>query len=233
MAITTEQRDETFYWDHYNDTTVGRYLFRREYAFINHYLRDVPRSSSLLEIGCGSGRLTLPLHQAGFQVVGLDRNPVALAAFKRRSGAVSLVMGDAAQLPFASNSFHCILAIQCFHYFTDPGGFLQQCYRALRNDGLLIFQSLNASSYKSAVKRLFSITEGIGPAGNLSCREVLDMTIGCGFGIQGISGYNWAPFTRNSDNALVGAAAVAEQLLRLDRYPDRSPWVLIAAKKRS
>ncbi len=43
----------------------------------------------------------------------------------------------------------------------------------------------------------------------------------------------WIPFPRTSDNRLVSVAAWVEQKLRLDRYYSISPWILVAARKRS
>jgi SAM-dependent methyltransferase len=40
----------------------------------------------LLELGCGTGRISLPLAQAGHTVVGLDRDPGMLALLKEQAG---------------------------------------------------------------------------------------------------------------------------------------------------
>ncbi len=40
----------------------------------------------LLELGCGTGRLSLPLAEAGHTVVGLDRDPGMLALLKEQAG---------------------------------------------------------------------------------------------------------------------------------------------------
>jgi SAM-dependent methyltransferase len=40
----------------------------------------------LLDVGCGTGRVALELARAGYDVVGLDRDPVLLAALRERAG---------------------------------------------------------------------------------------------------------------------------------------------------
>jgi SAM-dependent methyltransferase len=59
----------------------------------------------VLELGCGTGRLTFPLGRAGVRVVGVDRSAAMLARARqrlrraRRTG-VQLVRADIRQLPF-------------------------------------------------------------------------------------------------------------------------------------
>jgi SAM-dependent methyltransferase len=48
--------------------------------------------SPLLELGCGSGRLTQPLTQAGFQVTGLDHDRHMLLFLKRTASAAGWVI---------------------------------------------------------------------------------------------------------------------------------------------
>jgi SAM-dependent methyltransferase len=222
----------SFFWDRYRDTTVGRYLTQRELAFIRHSLGTATQPRRLLDIACGSGRITSRLHDAGLNVVGVDYDTVALDAFRQRSKAVPLVMGDGQRLPFAAGSFDCVVAVQCFIYF-DPCRFLHECNRVLCDGGLLIFQSLNRRNYKRALKRLLGRDERYGLSDNLSFHEVLQTIADHSFEIHRISGYNWVPFDRYSNTALVGVAAQLEQILRLDRLYSLSPWTLIAARKRS
>jgi hypothetical protein len=63
------------------------------------------------------------------------------------------------------------------------------------------------------------------------CNDVLRTAADHGFKIQAVSGYNWLPFSRLSDSALVIPAARIERALRLDRCPSVSPWILVAATK--
>jgi ubiquinone/menaquinone biosynthesis C-methylase UbiE len=104
-------------WDEYapfydweNAQTVGR--------------RDVPfwtRMASaakgpVLELGCGTGRIAMPVAKAGATVVGIDRSAPMLdrarARVKRaRLGArVQLVRGDIRHLPFPDRTFPLVMA---------------------------------------------------------------------------------------------------------------------------
>jgi SAM-dependent methyltransferase len=62
---------------------------------------------TVLELGCGTGRITLPLGRAGVPVVGIDRSAAMLAHARRRvrrsrlQSRVRLVRGDIRFLPFA------------------------------------------------------------------------------------------------------------------------------------
>jgi 2-polyprenyl-3-methyl-5-hydroxy-6-metoxy-1,4-benzoquinol methylase len=58
----------------------------------------------VLELACGTGRLTLPLAREGHEVVGLDASPRMLAVARRRAQeaglALSLVQGLRSWAPF-------------------------------------------------------------------------------------------------------------------------------------
>jgi SAM-dependent methyltransferase len=105
----------------------------------------------VLELGCGDGRLLLPLAQAGAEVVGMDLHPGMLERCARRFAdagcSVELVCGDMSgfALPWRFdriiipyNSLYCLLTegeqISCLHSAKEhlaPGGLiLLDCYAA-------------------------------------------------------------------------------------------------------
>ncbi len=221
------------------DTGMDRYLLQREVEFIDRYLKGTTRPGRLLDLCCGSGEISLALDKLGMQLLALDVNRLALAAFRDRAQKVSLVQGDALRLPFSNSSLGIIVAIHCFDH-VDRIGFLQECSRVLRNSGLLVFDSLNRHSYKLAVKRLSRRTGARSRPDFLdkyvnvfSWREVLQAIAGAGFDVQAVSGYGWIPFTVNSRSRLVNAAARVEQVLQLDRLPHVSPRVMMAVRKKT
>ena len=67
------------------------------YAYVREdipfYVQEAVRSRGpVLELGCGTGRVTLPIAQAGIDIVGLDNSDAMLA--KARGKAVLLKEGD-------------------------------------------------------------------------------------------------------------------------------------------
>ncbi|HMQ53451.1 MAG TPA: class I SAM-dependent methyltransferase [Anaerolineae bacterium] len=233
MTSATTAFKQPFYWDNYRDTTVGRYLSQREITFISRVLIDAaspPRR--IADLACGSGRITLPLSQAGLNIIGTDLDPVALASFQRQSQQVPLAQSNASDFPFTNESLDCLIAIQCLQYF-DQARFFQECQRVLAEGGLLIFSVVNRQSYKRALNKLLGRYTDHDSNYKQSCQELLLTTMDYGFDIQAISGYNWLPFDRLSNSHLVGLAARIEQILRLDRLYRTSPWFLVAAQKRN
>ena len=95
-------------WDEYApfyDWENARTLGRRDVPFWRTLARQI--DGPALELGCGTGRIALPLARAGVAVVGIDRSAAMLHRARQRvarsrvSGAVRLVRGDIRQLPFS------------------------------------------------------------------------------------------------------------------------------------
>lgn len=96
-------------WDEYApfyDWENARTLGRRDLPFWRNLA--VRAGGPVLELGCGTGRLSLPIGRAGVRLVGLDRSARMLARARRRlrrgrlDGRVRLVRGDIRALPFAA-----------------------------------------------------------------------------------------------------------------------------------
>jgi SAM-dependent methyltransferase len=99
----------------------------------------------ILEVGCGTGRLLLPLAQAGYTLTGLDLSPVALATAQTKlaaaglTGQVTLVQADMREFDLPQKDFslalmplntfmHCqsmaeqLATLQAIHRHLQPGG---------------------------------------------------------------------------------------------------------------
>lgn len=102
----------------------------------------------ILELGCGTGRVAVPLAAAGFEVVGLDRSAAMLAAAERRVAALTpearsrirLVEGDL-ESTLAGDEFGLVFAaFRVFASVLDPDAQLRALAlirRQLRPGGLL------------------------------------------------------------------------------------------------
>lgn len=218
------------FWDMVRHTAMGRYHYEHEYGFIRRHMERARPPRRILDIACGSGWMSEPLYRSGLKVVGLDLNRLALAHYRQRVGNIPLVAADALQLPFSDNSFDCVIAIECFEYFPEYHRFLQVVNRVLTKGGLLIFDTLNRRSYKWRLKGLVGRPLTY-PSPRVSCDDVLRATVDHGFDVQEVSGYNWVPFTKESDSRLLPIAALIEKTLRLDRCYKLSPRILLGATK--
>jgi SAM-dependent methyltransferase len=229
-------RDEAPHWDEFRDTAIGRQLLRREQAFLQASLDAQARSARVLELCACGGRVSLPLRDQMSSLVAADIDHDALKLFRRRSGLLPAVTADAASLPFARGSFDCVVAIQCLRYF-DLGRFLHDCHRVLSDDGLLVIQAVNRKGYKRRAKELIRPARRRADTGTISTRALLRSMTQAGFDVERVEGYNWIPmfadFGRLDNSGLVEPAAQLESALGLHRYHHVSPWVLVAARKRS
>src|SRR5689334_12759283 len=126
MAAVGAPPAPRFEWDLLRDTRMGRYLAHRELTFIRQFVSTDSPPRRVLDIGCGTGRMTHPLHEQGLRVMGLDLSQEALARFKRAADGVPLVCSDGTRLPFDRDSFDCIVSLQSIDY-VDHRAFLQEC----------------------------------------------------------------------------------------------------------
>jgi SAM-dependent methyltransferase len=98
------------YYDWENAQTVGR----RDIAFWQRMASAV--NGPVLELGCGTGRVALPVAREGATVVGIDRSAPMLARARKRvkraklQDQVQLVRGDIRHLPFPDKSFPLVMA---------------------------------------------------------------------------------------------------------------------------
>lgn len=74
--------------EHYNDAALYDYEYRRRRADVAFYrelaVRRLGASGRILELGAGSGRITIPLARAGFEVTAVDSNKQMLAKLRER-----------------------------------------------------------------------------------------------------------------------------------------------------
>lgn len=123
-------------------------------ADIPFYLDLVAGAGRVLELGCGTGRLLLPLAEAGFQVVGVDASRAMLARAQRRladaprelRARVELREGEMRDLELAGRFDLVVVATKTFFYLMTPSDqrrMLSAVARLLEAGGIVALDLLN------------------------------------------------------------------------------------------
>lgn len=141
-------RESSFHWDVVNVRAMGQYLTHVEGHFIEQSLAGRPRPQTVLDIGGGSGRVAVPLHEAGHRplVVDVDATPLRILARQAPGVGRALVSDRIDELPVADDSVDCVLCVEV-PVLDDPASFLATCRRVLRTGALVIFTAHNRRSY--------------------------------------------------------------------------------------
>lgn len=91
----------------------------------------------VLDLGCGTGDLTIEAAAAGLRVVGVDLSAGMLCVAERRAARLAWIRGDAAALPLAAQSLRGVVSGFALRNFIDLGAVFAECARVLEPGGRL------------------------------------------------------------------------------------------------
>ncbi len=98
-------------------------------------------SLDALDVGCGTGFLSLELAGRGHRVSGIDFAPQMLAEARKKAAAQGVAVrfeeGDAEQLPFAEGSFDLVMTRHVLWTLPHPEQAIDEWIRVLRPGGRL------------------------------------------------------------------------------------------------
>ena len=140
--------------EHYADAALYDHEYRRRRADVTFYTelarKRLGGSGRILELGAGTGRLTIALARAGYEVVALDAAPTMLARLRARVDAlppaaarrVTIVRGDLRAIDVPGRFGLAVSAFNVFEHLytrTELDACLCSVARHLAKDGALAF----------------------------------------------------------------------------------------------
>lgn len=132
----------------------------------------------VLEIGVGTGRIALPLAEAGVPLVGLDLSRPMLDRLVQNAGGRApfpVVQADATALPFGDGSFGAAVAVHVLHLVPGWREAVRELVRAVRPGGrVLVDAGLRGGPLRELRDRFAVETGRARPDLGLGDREDLD-----------------------------------------------------------
>jgi ubiquinone/menaquinone biosynthesis C-methylase UbiE len=111
-----------------------------------HFAHAFCRDNHVLEVACGAGMGLGYLEKVAKKVVGgdIDENILKFAKnqYKERN-KIELKKIDAHELRFPDKSFDVVILYEAIYYLAQPERFIEEAFRVLRKDGVLLICSVN------------------------------------------------------------------------------------------
>lgn len=114
-------------------------------AGIQSLLEAAGPRARLLEVGTGTGRISIPLLARGADLIGCDLSAKMLTRQREKYPAARLIQSDAVFLPFPSHHFDALLTVHVMHLIGPWRAALREFKRVLKAGGVF----LNVSTYES------------------------------------------------------------------------------------
>jgi 2-polyprenyl-3-methyl-5-hydroxy-6-metoxy-1,4-benzoquinol methylase len=149
--MTVTRSDVNAHWSydliaHEFDSIMNRYDVERRLSVVfDQLLQELDlRRQLLLDAGCGTGLFSAEAARRGATVVSLDCGKNLLRE-TRRKGVISVVAGDAAQMPVPDGSFDIVVSSECIEHTPSPQSTVRELVRVLRPGGWLVLTCPNAA----------------------------------------------------------------------------------------
>jgi ubiquinone/menaquinone biosynthesis C-methylase UbiE len=101
-------------------------------------LKLIAPNGKILDVGTGTGRISVPLLRLGADVVGVDLSLNMMAKLRAKYPTPRLAQADASRLPFHSHQFDAVLTMHVMHLVAPWRAALREYRRVLRPGGVYI-----------------------------------------------------------------------------------------------
>ena len=157
-------------------------------AEIDHVLSRTKPGASVLELGCGYGRVVRPLLQRADRVTGIDTSWQSLLSaqeFLRCEERYHLILMDASCLAFPNQTFDLVIGIQnsISAFKVDQEMLLTEAVRVTRQGGRVLFSSYSERFWDDRLE-WFEIQAAHGLIGHIEYGATGEGTIVCKDGFR-------------------------------------------------
>ncbi len=160
------------------ETFMGRWSQHLAPAFVE--LAGVVSGERVLDVGCGTGNLTLALHAAKAVPTGLDLSAPCVAYARQRLGdpAVRLDVGDALHLPYPDGAFDRTLSMLALDVMPDPQRALAEMRRVTRPGGTIAALVPDVRSGLTPITLLWDTAAVLDPRAGALRDELMSAALG-------------------------------------------------------
>ena len=170
-------------------------------------------SLEILDIGCGGGLISEPMHRLGAKVTGMDASARNIAVAKlhaKKSGLKINYINSSPEKNSIKKKFDVILNLEIIEHVEDVSLYIDSCYKLLKKNGIMFTATLNRTftSYLKAIIGAEYILRWL-PIGTHDWNkfikpEELDKSLfQKGFQTMDIKGLEFNPFLNKWKNFLV------------------------------
>jgi ABC-2 type transport system ATP-binding protein len=150
--MTEEMKEK--YWSRFQATFDENQEYVVGKDFLDDVKENIKRLSDLgevLELGCGTGYFTEVVAQNADHVFATDISDELLERAKIRLNEIdniTIQKENCTSTSFSSNQFDTLFMANLIHVIENPSLALQECYRILKDDGVLIITSFTNHGMK-------------------------------------------------------------------------------------
>jgi SAM-dependent methyltransferase len=155
------------YWDRPGDVSEEDPTTpERRARLIETLRRYLAPGAAVLDLGCGAGRFTRWIREAGYQAAGADIAEGALRKAREAApGCEFLTLGEDGRIPAEDGRFRAVWTTEVIEHVVDVGSFLQEIRRVLADDGLLILTTPHHGPVKNILVAFLAFDTHFDPLG--------------------------------------------------------------------
>lgn len=133
-------------------TLSGRIIDKKQKSVLIKFLKDIPQTAKILEVGCGSGRFLEFLEKMGYKnVYGIDSSKEMLEIAGKKTKA-TLKIGNVYKIPYGNNSFDVVFSVHVLMHIQKPKKMIEEMIRVSKN--IVIFDITNKQSLSFAISKI-------------------------------------------------------------------------------
>lgn len=123
----------------------------------------IHKSSTILELGCGTGDLAEQLAEIGGRTVGIDFSENMVQIASERFPHIEFKVADAESVPFQNDEFDVVVCNYTAHHFARPQKVFEEARRVLKPGGCAVVVMPIQSEQKSFGAIVQSVVEELSP----------------------------------------------------------------------
>jgi ubiquinone/menaquinone biosynthesis C-methylase UbiE len=166
-AILRHDIDADFFQNTYEnkitDNAAYPFLYGRKIVLkqFEELLLQLPKGSSVLDVGCGTGHLTKWIKDQGYNVVGVEPSTAMREFAQKNFPDIQFINAISSKLSFPDNSFDLILSFEVLRYMDESETIntYKEYFRLLKPGGKFFVTQVN--KYSSDLYFFFYHLKGI------------------------------------------------------------------------